>query len=502
MTDVPLRLATYTLEPVAGAKARVLAALEVDVAGLAPEERDGRRAGRLELRVETTPREGGEGWVESLSLESPPSPEGAGAARGQWHTVRVEFELPAGWHQVRATAREPSSGRVGVVSQKVQVPDPIGFRLSTPILSDAVPASGRETSDPQPLAVAHRSFRGGSGRPLFCAFEVIGAATATDTGRSQVFVGFELENGAGNVVAALPPTALAPAGDGRLQAVLALPLAELPAGEYALHLRTEDRVAQKTEALREGFAVVRAATVQPSEGARAGASTEASPVPEELREVLERAGRHVVGYERAFSHVFAEESYRQEYTDPTGRRHARQSRADVVFVSLPGAVPWTVFRDVIEVDGNPVGDRAARMKRLFVESPGTAVEKARRILDESGRYNLGPLRRTVNSPPSPSRSCCRTSRSASRSRARDATPSGTPARSRWRTSSRRGRRSCTTTRATTFRAVAASGSIPTPARSCAACWSTTRTARPGSRGHASPWSTGASRGWTSWCRTR
>ena len=38
------------------------------------------------------------------------------------------------------------------------------------------------------------------------------------------------------------------------------------------------------------------------------------------------------------------------------------------------------------------------MKRLFVESPGTAVEKARRILDESGRYNLGPLRRTVNFP--------------------------------------------------------------------------------------------------------
>ena len=129
-----------------------------------------------------------------------------------------------------------------------------------------------------------------------------------------------------------------------------------------------------------------------------GPTREVAPVSEELRGILALAARYVVEYEKAFSHVFAEESYQQEYTDPTGRRHVRHSRADVVFVSLPGAVPWTVFRDVIEVDGNPVGDREARMKRLFVESPGTAVEKARRILNESGRYNLGPLHRGVNFP--------------------------------------------------------------------------------------------------------
>jgi VWFA-related protein len=398
VTDVPLRLATYTLEPVAGAKARVLAALEVDVAGLVPEERDGRRAGRLELRVDTTARDGGEGWVESLTLESPPFPAGAGAAKGQWHTVRVEFELPAGWHQVRATAREPSTGRVGAVSQRVQVPDPIGLRLSTPIVSDSVAASSQDTSDPQPLAVAHRSFTGGSRRPLFCAFEVIGAATEPGTGRKEVSVGFELANDTGQVVATLPQTALVPAADGRLRAVLALPLAELPAGAYELRLTTEDHLGQRTETLREGFAVESAAAIQSWEGGPPGQAREVAPVPEELRSVLALAARYVVDYERAFSHVFAEESYQQEYVDPTGRRTVRNSRADVVFVSLPGAVPWTVFRDVIEIDGSPVGDRAARMKRLFVESPGTAVEKARKILDESGRYNLGPLHRSVNFP--------------------------------------------------------------------------------------------------------
>ena len=103
---MPLRLATYTLEPVAGGKTRVLAAVEVDFAGLTTEERDGRRVAHLELRVETSARDGGEGWIQSLSVEGEPPP--AASRRGrQWQTVRVEFELPAGLHQVRASAREP-----------------------------------------------------------------------------------------------------------------------------------------------------------------------------------------------------------------------------------------------------------------------------------------------------------------------------------------------------------------------------------------------------------
>jgi hypothetical protein len=122
------------------------------------------------------------------------------------------------------------------------------------------------------------------------------------------------------------------------------------------------------------------------------------PEPAAPDELLERAGRYVAGYARTFSNVYAEEDYRQHHTDPSGRRTVRKSRADVVFVSLPGDVPWTVFRDVVEVDGHPVGDREARLTRVFVESPGTAVEKARLVLAESSRYNLGPLRRTVNFP--------------------------------------------------------------------------------------------------------
>jgi hypothetical protein len=119
---------------------------------------------------------------------------------------------------------------------------------------------------------------------------------------------------------------------------------------------------------------------------------------DELSLLLERAGRYVAGYASAFRNVSAEELYEQEFIDPGRHRTVRRSRADVVFMSLPGDVPWTVFRDVVEVDGRPVGDREARLRLLFAESPDTAVEKARRVLEESSRYNLGPLRRTVNFP--------------------------------------------------------------------------------------------------------
>ena len=388
LTDVPMRLSTYTLEPVAGGKTRVAATVEVDIAPTS-----GDRASRFDLHVEAIPGNGEAGAAQNLSLESP-----RGSPAPDWRRARVEFELPAGLHQVRARALETSSGRAGVVAQRVDVPDPAAFRVSTPILSDAATAPSGDGGNPQPIAIAHRTFAGTSGRPLFCAFEVIGAAADPATGRKQVSVGFNLENAAGNVVAAVPPTPLVPEAGGRLQAVLALPLAQLPAGDYVLDLVTEDRVAKRMQRLRERFTVENAAATAPPAVVPAAASTPAPAVSAELRPILERAGRYVAAYATAFSGVFAEERYDQEYTSPTGRRTVRKSRADVVFVSLPGAVPWTVFRDVTEVDGSPIGDREARLRRLFVESPVTAVEKARTILAESARYNLGPLRRSVNFP--------------------------------------------------------------------------------------------------------
>jgi hypothetical protein len=58
---------------------------------------------------------------------------------------------------------------------------------------------------------------------------------------------------------------------------------------------------------------------------------------------------------------------------------------------------WSGFRDVIEVDGRRIGDRRNRLQALFTEGSPDARE-ARRIADESARFNLGPARRNFNEP--------------------------------------------------------------------------------------------------------
>ena len=99
VADVPLRLATYTLEPVAGGKTRVLAAVEVDFAALTAEERNGRRVAHLELRVETSAsgRRGG--------LDPEPVPGGRAAPGGG----RPRGPVGDGARRVRAAGR-PAPG--------------------------------------------------------------------------------------------------------------------------------------------------------------------------------------------------------------------------------------------------------------------------------------------------------------------------------------------------------------------------------------------------------
>jgi hypothetical protein len=125
-----------------------------------------------------------------------------------------------------------------------------------------------------------------------------------------------------------------------------------------------------------------------------------APVPPELIPVLERAGQYVVSYSRTFSHILADEEYRQQghQENEGGPLIVRKMRSGVVFVTLPGPIPWVTFRDVFEVDGNKVRDRQERLAKLFQDSPATARAKAKAILDEAARFNLGPIRRTVNIP--------------------------------------------------------------------------------------------------------
>ena len=141
---------------------------------------------------------------------------------------------------------------------------------------------------------------------------------------------------------------------------------------------------------------------------REAASTE---VP--LATILDRAGEYVERYSDAFRNVLAEETCRQwlrggwatpsdvkttgETANPHQRAEVRTLRSELVWVGVPGLLPWEAFRDVVELDGRKLGDREGRLAKLVANPEPTALAQARQISEESSRQLLG-ARRDVNVP--------------------------------------------------------------------------------------------------------
>jgi hypothetical protein len=131
--------------------------------------------------------------------------------------------------------------------------------------------------------------------------------------------------------------------------------------------------------------------------------------PPELDELLDKAADYVAGYKRDFAGVVADETYRQEArggprgTDlrgypVEGPRQKQDLKADVLFVRAPGADVWMQFRDVYEVNGEPVRDRAERLAKLFLAPSRSAQKQVEDIAAESARFNIGDVNRTINLP--------------------------------------------------------------------------------------------------------
>jgi hypothetical protein len=71
--------------------------------------------------------------------------------------------------------------------------------------------------------------------------------------------------------------------------------------------------------------------------------------------------------------------------------------SDFAIVKVEGIRGWMGFRDVVEVDGRKVEDRAARLVESLM-SPAASYDEARRISDESARFNIGSVLRNFNVP--------------------------------------------------------------------------------------------------------
>ncbi len=124
--------------------------------------------------------------------------------------------------------------------------------------------------------------------------------------------------------------------------------------------------------------------------------------PTTLDEVLEKSAAYVKRFREQLSGIVAEETYRQEINQ-TGRlnegiliKGTRDLKSDLLLVKPSDSDQHVELRDVFEVDGKPVRDREARLEASLRDPRAGARIGA--IIQESARYNIGSIQRTINTP--------------------------------------------------------------------------------------------------------
>ena len=120
--------------------------------------------------------------------------------------------------------------------------------------------------------------------------------------------------------------------------------------------------------------------------------------PPPITDLLSAAARYVAEYERVFSAVVSEEHYSQLLRRAGGIVSAsRLTKSDVLVIN-GGVYGWMGFRDVFQVDGRAIRDHEDRLLKLVTQPASDSLEQAKRMADESARFNLGSIVRTINMP--------------------------------------------------------------------------------------------------------
>jgi hypothetical protein len=129
-----------------------------------------------------------------------------------------------------------------------------------------------------------------------------------------------------------------------------------------------------------------------------GALVAAAPQDASLETLRERLADYVEQYERELAAVVSEEYYTQDVSGQSSIWPEQRVLRSDFLLTRASATGWVAFRDVFEVDGQPVQDRSDRLIQLFITPTGDAMTQVNRIVEESAKYNLGWVRRTVNVP--------------------------------------------------------------------------------------------------------
>jgi hypothetical protein len=236
---IPLRAMAYTLEGRPEGTVRTVIAVEADTRALANLAGvEGSRA-VVTLSITSTHRDSG---ARAQVAEHVFVDASAVKAWEGWLVVARELDLAPGVNQARVVVRDEFLGRVGALTLRFLVPPAAGLRVSTPVLTNRMVTGG--VDGPRPVLAAHREFVPAG--PLYCQFQVFGG--------SRVEASVELVRRDGEVVRRSERSAIAPAADGSLVRLVALPLDGIADGEYDVVIRIEDQTtggkAERAEPVR------------------------------------------------------------------------------------------------------------------------------------------------------------------------------------------------------------------------------------------------------------
>lgn len=125
----------------------------------------------------------------------------------------------------------------------------------------------------------------------------------------------------------------------------------------------------------------------------------AAQVKPSLNDVMRRVGEYVDEYGDKASVVVCTETYEQRAESSTETAQKETLVSDFALVYADAIHGWLGFRDVIAVNDRAVQDRENRLARVLMGAEGR-FDEARRLSDESARFNVGNLQRNFNVPTS------------------------------------------------------------------------------------------------------
>ena len=246
---IPLRMTAFTMDPIGLNRSRAFVVADVDISSVEFADVEGSPVASLDTLTVVAHRDSDDFQRrdQTVDIRRRPGP----VESPTWFSFVRNFEILPGEHQVKLVVRDTATDRVGSVVLELSAPPHDQFRISTPILTDIMnyPPGG---TGGVPALITRRTFQ--SGAPLYCRFDVYGAADSPD-GRPRVEAGYTLRRQGGDVVSTALPSRIEPTSLGSLGRLLEIPLNGVAPGEYELVLRARDDVTGESRELVESFEV-------------------------------------------------------------------------------------------------------------------------------------------------------------------------------------------------------------------------------------------------------